>query len=295
MEKKTLGRTGLEVTQLGFGAMELRFAADGERSVSEEQAGKVLNAVLDGGINFIDTAPDYGLSEERIGRHIGSRRAEYFLATKCGCDPPDKGGSGGHVWTRRQLLANIEGSLKRLKTDHVDVLQLHNPKSEEAPIEELVEALREIQSQGLTRFIGVSTTQPWLSEYLEMGVFDTFQIPYSCLQPEHHEAIRQVGQAGAGVIVRGGIGRGGPNAERRGRVPIDLWHKAGLAELCGEELPPAGLILRWTLSHPHCHTTIVGTMDEQHLAANLAAAEKGPLPDELYQEVRRRVENSKSR
>lgn len=289
MKTNVLGRTGLQVTQVGFGAMELRSGPDDGRKLADGQAEQVLNAVLDAGINFIDTAPDYGLSEERIGRYVSSRRAEFFLATKCGCDPQDKGGRGGHVWTRDQLLANIDGSLERLRTDHVDILQLHNPKADEAPIDELVEALGEIRSRGLTRFISISTTEPWLSGYLKMGVFDTFQIPYSCLQPEHHEAITAVGEAGAGVIVRGGIARGGPRAERLDRVPVDLWERAALQELCGEDMPPAELILRYTLSHPHCHTTIVGTRSAEHLAANVAAAAKGPLPAELYDQVRRRV------
>ena len=84
LPKRTLGRTGLEVTTLGYGAMELRGAPRG-RDVSEEQAERILNAVLDSGINFIDTSIDYGVAEERIGRYISHRRSEYFLASKCGC------------------------------------------------------------------------------------------------------------------------------------------------------------------------------------------------------------------
>jgi aryl-alcohol dehydrogenase-like predicted oxidoreductase len=289
MKKMTLGRTGLEVTQLSYGAMELRYPPDGNRKVDDALAEQVLSAVLDGGINFIDTAPDYGLSEERIGRFVSSRRKEYFLATKCGCDPADKGGQGEHVWKRDQLLRNIDGSLQRLKTDHVDVLQLHNPRIEDAPVDELVEALREIQGQGLTRFIGISTTEPWLDRYLEMGVFDTFQIPYSCLQPQHGDAITRVGEAGAGVVVRGGINRGGPNSETPGRTNQELWDAAGMGEVC-DDMSAAEMILRYTLTHPHCHTTIVGTRSLEHLKENVEAAEKGPLPEEIYGEIRRRVE-----
>ncbi len=288
MITKVLGRTGLEVTQLGYGAMELRSGPEGERPVTDEQAEKLLNAVLDAGINFIDTSPDYGLSEERIGRSIGSRRSEYYLATKCGCDPTDKGGQGGHIWSREQLLKNIEASLKRLRTDHVDVLQLHNPRGDDVPWDELIDALRHIQAQGLTRFIGCSHTLPWLDDLIPRGVFDTFQIPYSALEPEHHEAIARAGQAGAGIIVRGGIGRGGPEGAVQRRVKTELWDKAGLGELCAE-MTGAELILRYTIKHPHCHTNIVGTCSLEHLKANLAAMGKGPLPDDLYEEVRRRV------
>jgi aryl-alcohol dehydrogenase-like predicted oxidoreductase len=290
MKMNVLGRTSLKVTQLAFGAMELRYGPDGDRSITDETAERVLNAVLDAGINFIDTSPDYGLSEERIGRYISSRRKEFYLATKCGCDPKDKGGLGGHKWTRQQLMKNIEGSLKRLRTDHVDVLQLHNPKlAEDPPVEELISTLNDIRAQGLTRFISISTTLPDILKYLDMGAFDTFQIPYSCLEPQHHEAITEVGRRGAGVIIRGGIGRGGPEGPVLKRVKMDIWQAARLDELCGPDMRPAELVLRYTLKHPHCHTTIVGTANPEHLAMNVAAAAKGPLPDDIYDEVTRRV------
>ena len=86
LTKRTLGRTGLEVTDLAYGAMEVRGSRIwGGRPVSEEQAETILNAVLDSGINFIDTSNDYGRSEEFIGKYISHRRDQYYLATKCGC------------------------------------------------------------------------------------------------------------------------------------------------------------------------------------------------------------------
>src|SRR6476646_10372931 len=82
----SLGRTGLEVAKLGYGAMELRGPDDGRaRIVTPAEADELLNAVLDAGINYIDTSPDYGVSEEHIGRAISQRRGEFFLASKCGC------------------------------------------------------------------------------------------------------------------------------------------------------------------------------------------------------------------
>ena len=117
MEKRSLGKTGDKVTVMGYGAMELR-------RVDELQAGILLNKVLDAGINFIDTAPDYGPSEDMIGKFISHRRSEYFLATKCGCDVPPSGKAGverRHLWSGDQLQHNIEHSLKRLQTDYVDV------------------------------------------------------------------------------------------------------------------------------------------------------------------------------
>src|ERR1043166_2756875 len=87
LEKRTLGRTGLQVTALGYGAMEVRGSRIwGGRPVTEEQAATILNAVLDSGINFLDTANDYGRSEEFIGKFLSGRRGEFYVATKCGCN-----------------------------------------------------------------------------------------------------------------------------------------------------------------------------------------------------------------
>ena len=97
--KRELGRTGLQVTTLGYGAMELR-GAPRARDITEAQAETILNKVLDAGINYIDTSIDYGLSEERIGRYISHRRAEYYLASKCGClvgAPQRRAASGGNT------------------------------------------------------------------------------------------------------------------------------------------------------------------------------------------------------
>ena len=108
--KRELGRTGLQVTALGYGAMELRGAPRG-RDVSETQAETILNKVLEAGINYIDTSIDYGVSEERIGRYIGHRRDEYYLASKCGClvgaPPAPRGQRGAHVFTRGNVVAEL--------------------------------------------------------------------------------------------------------------------------------------------------------------------------------------------
>src|SRR6266436_328747 len=126
--KRELGCTGLPVTVLGYGAMELRGAPRG-RDVTEAQAESILNAVLDAGINYIDTSIDYGLSEERIGRYISERRSEYYLASKCGCRvgaaPAPRGQRNSHVFTRDNIRAGVEQSLRRMRTDYLDVLQFH--------------------------------------------------------------------------------------------------------------------------------------------------------------------------
>lgn len=292
MQKNQLGRTALAVTQLGYGSMGIRGPRTwGVRVVSEEAADRLLNAVLDAGINFIDTAPDYGHSEERIGRYISSRRSEFYLATKCGCAyvQHEDHLEIGHVWNKDVIQRNIETSLRRLRTDYVDVLQFHGGDAETLQRQGLVELLTSFRDQGIIRAIGISSSLPHLPGLIDLGVFDTFQIPYSCLAPEHHGWITDAAATGAGIIIRGGIAHGGPNAEIQRPALNDIWTRAKLDEVLPEGMSRAELILRYTLSHPHCHTTIIGTCNPQHLAENIAAAASGPLPSELIQEVRSRV------
>ena len=297
MIKKTLGRTGLEVTQLGYGSMGLRGPHTwGIRVVDDPAADAFLNLVLDAGINFIDTAPDYGISEERIGRFIGSRRSEYYLATKCGCAYTQHADhiEIDHVWTKDIVQRNIETSLNRLRTDYVDLLQFHGGDAETLQRAGLIDLLREFRDQGLIRYIGVSSSLPHLPGMINLGEFDTFQIPYSCLAPQHHDLISRADETGAGRIIRGGIAHGGPDAEIERPALNDVWKEARLDELLTDGMTRAELILRYTISHPHCHTTIVGTCNPAHLDENLAAVNKGPLPAEVYNEITARVASAKA-
>jgi aryl-alcohol dehydrogenase-like predicted oxidoreductase len=289
---RVLGRTGLPVTVLGYGAMELRGAPRG-RPITPEHAERVLNAVLDAGINYIDTSIDYGTSEEFIGRFISHRRSEYYLATKCGClvgdVAPAEGQGMRHIYTRENIIAGVNQSLARMRTDYLDVVQFHgNPSKQVLEENDAVQALLDLKKEGKVRFIGMSSTLPNLADHIAMGVFDVFQIPYSALQREHEEAITQAAQAGAGTVIRGGIARGSvAEGHERGEA-WELWQRARLDELL-DGMGRAEFVLRFTISHPHLHTTIVGTINLEHLEQNLQAVEKGPLPPEIYEEAKRRL------
>ncbi len=298
LTKRTLGRTGLEVTDLSYGAMEVRGSRIwGGRPITETQAETILNAVLDSGINFIDTANDYGRSEEFIGKYLSKRRGEFYLATKCGCTVVHKDENTDdtpHVWTRDNLFRGLHESLERMKTDYVDVMQLHNPSVEQAEEGNLVAVLQEMKQQGKVRWIGCSATHPHLETYIKWGVFDVFQIPYSALERHHEDAITQAGQAGAGTIIRGGVARGEPGVGLGGNDRWGLFEKAGLDELRAEGESRTAFLLRFTLSHPEMDTTIVGTLIPEHLQENVRIAEQGPLPADVYAEVKRRLDAAAS-
>ena len=266
----TLGRTGLEVTRLGFGAGHRRAMTDAEMNAQ-------LNAVLDAGINFIDTANDYGNSEEMIGRYLRHRRDEFVLATKCGCHPD------GHIWSRENAFRGLHESLERLRVDCVDLMQLHNPTVAQCEQGELVQALQDMRAQGKVRWIGMSTTLPHLPTYLDWDVFDAYQIPYSALERDHENWLTTTARAGAGTIIRGGVALG----------QSDRWQAfadAGLDELKQAGESDTSFVLRYTLTHPDVHTNIVGTTNPAHLAENAQATLEGPLSQDVSAEARKRLD-----
>lgn len=292
LPKRQLGRTGLQVTMLGYGAMELR-GAPRARPTSDQQAETILNAVLDAGINYIDTSIDYGVSEERIGRYISHRRSEYYLASKCGClvgaAAAPVGQVSPHVYTRDNIIAGVEQSLARMKTDYLDLVQFHISPSQQTLQENgSVDALLELKHAGKVRFIGMSGTLPHLRDHIAMGVFDVFQVPYSAMEREHETVIAAASDAGAGIVIRGGAAKGAPSEGKRSGLQWDRWQRARLDDLLGG-MSAMEFILRFTFTNPNLDTTIVGTANPAHLHDNVAILQKGPLPPELYVEAKRRL------
>ena len=298
--RRALGSTGVEVSALGYGAMELRGGSHGP-VIDDGDAGRLLNAVLDGGIDLIDTSIDYGRSEELIGRFLADRRDEYFLASKCGCmldladdaTPPYP-----HDWSAANIRAGVEQSLRRLRTDRLDLVQVHlSPTRDQMAADGTIEEMMALRAEGKVRFIGMSGIIPNLADHIAMGVFDVFQIPYSAVQREHEELVAQASGAGAGVLVRGGVARGA-TAEEKDWAPQTIglaegeaqrrWELGELDDLL-DGMSRHEFVLRFTISNPGLSSTIVGTSKIAHLESNLAIAAKGALPPELYEEARRRL------
>lgn len=196
----------------------------------------------------------------------------------------------GHIFTKENVQAGIEQSLKRLKTDCIDVMQFHSsPSKETLEEEDLIDLLVQFKEQGKIRFIGISATLPHIRDHVKMGVFDVFQIPYSALERDHEELITLAAQAGAGTVIRGGVAKGAPSPDKQSGDRWAAWQRSGLDLLLNEGVSRMELMLRFTLSHPGLSTTIVGTMNPQHLKDNVTIAEKGPLPQALYEEAKRKL------
>lgn len=196
METTALGKTGLEVTRLGIGLSELGYnIPEGD----EQPATDVLNAALDQGINLLDTAACYALSEERIGA-VSHRRDEFFLATKCGHYLPR---GEGEDWTAEVIEHSVERSLTRMKTDHLDVLQLHSCTAEVLERGEVIEALQKARDAGKTRFIGYSGDNDSAECAVNLGVFDTLQTSFNLVdQKALRTLFPKAGEQGMGIIVK---------------------------------------------------------------------------------------------
>jgi aryl-alcohol dehydrogenase-like predicted oxidoreductase len=147
LERQRFGKTGMEVAILGFGGAEIGYEGAEQATVD-----KLLNAALDQGLNVIDTAECYADSEVKIGNAVASRRKEFFLFTKCGhtSEPPKQGPD----WTKDGVVRSIERSLKRLKTDVLDLVQLHSCSLDDLKKGDVIAGLEEAKKQGKTRFVG---------------------------------------------------------------------------------------------------------------------------------------------
>ena len=298
LAESTLGRTGIGVTRLGYGSMELRHVGTPSRpQLDTAAAGALLNAALDGGITYIDTSPTYGPAEELIGAFLSGRRSEFSLATKTGFvidELPER----RHLFTRDVVRKGLEWSLRRLNTDYVDVVQLPgNPTPAELIDLGTFDELEKLRTEGKCRFLGVSGWEPNLSQQVDWGKFDVFQIPYSALERDNESLIARAAEAGIGTVVRGGVAQGtvseaqidGPLVS--GDRPADKrakWDSANLGELA--DGAPGDFMIRYLLSNPHIDTAIIGTSDIAHLQQNLAAASLGPLPRSVYELAEERLD-----
>ena len=265
MEKRTLGKTGMSVTVLGYGGAEIGF-----ENASQETVNQLLNAALDAGLNLIDTAECYPDSEKKIGEAVASRRKEYFLFTKCGhasgIDLPD--------WDPKLLELHIERSLRRLKTDCLDLVQLHSCDEAALRKGEAIEALRRARAAGKTRFIGYSGDSTAAAYAVECGVFDTLQTSCSIADQESIElTLPKAKAAGMGVIVKRPVANA---AWRTGQKPTEAYHHVYWDRLqdlkydflAGDLAHSVSIALRFTLAQEGVTTAIVGTKNPERWAAN---------------------------
>jgi aryl-alcohol dehydrogenase-like predicted oxidoreductase len=278
--RRPFGNTGLTVPTLGFGA-----GGVGDPALSELDAETLLNSVLDLGIGLIDTARSYGLSEERIGRHLARRRGEFVLSTKVGYSVP-----GFEDWTAACVSAGVDLALQNLRTDVIDVVHLHSCPRATLERSGMAEALGRAVETGTVRVAAYSGDGDPLDFAVASGSFGSVQTSVNVVDQRAIEtALPRAEERGKGVIAKRALANA---VWRRDFVPGEdeaistyrqRWHALSLDF---GDLSPEEATLRFTAHVPGVSSVLVATRRIEHLEANLAALARGPLPDELQRTIR---------
>lgn len=289
MESRKLGRTDLEVSRLGIGLAEIGHDLTmAEVSVASE----VLNTALDNGVNFLDTSACYGISEELIGRTIAHRRDEYVLATKAG---HVTGGYQGQAWSAETITDSIDRSLTRMKTDYLDLVQLHSCDLEVLERGEVIQALQDAREAGKTRYIGYSGDNEPAIWAVESGIFDTLATSFNLVDQRALNDLLPRAE-GMGIIAKRPLANAVWGASRSPSTYASTYFsRAQEMEALGP-IPAAPddsilLALGFVLAHGAVDTAITGTSNPDHLRSNIEIVENAlPISQEAVDALHRRFE-----
>ncbi len=280
MKRNPLGSTGLEVGILGFGAMHLN-----DDRVSDAEAGRLLHAVLDLGVNLIDTARGYGLSEERIGRHLSWRRRDFLLSTKVGYGIP-----GFEDWTYGCIVAGVDAALERTRCERIDIVHLHSCPRHVLAQGDVIRALEHCRDAGKLGVVAYSGDNEELDFALHCRRFCAVQTSVSICDPINFTHRLQALKAnGVGVIAKRPLAGAVWNRPRRPDDHAegtywDRWQAMGLAGTL-DGIDATELALRFVAHSPLVCSSIVGTRSLAHFEHNLKMVERGPLADEQVDRI----------
>mgnify|MGYP001583741729 CR=1 FL=1 len=306
MRYKPLGSSGILVSELGFGTWGIGGSSEAIPSygtTDDNESRRALEEALDQGINFFDTATAYGRSEELLGQTFGgSKRSRVVIATKVGISkfftPQD--------FSKNAIIECLENSLKRLKTDYVDLIQLFNPPLEKLPVEDMLETLNKLKEKGSVRAIGISVKSP--AEGIIALKYKDIVALQTNLNMIDQRAIdsgllRSAEQQNVGIIARTPLCFGfltgqitdlnfGPS-DHRSKWPLEqlkMWHNA--SRLLSEILPDPNwsltyLALRFCMDSEGVTTVIPGPLITKEVADNVSATKLPPLGPEIISMIRK--------
>ena len=272
METVMLGATGIQVSRLGIGLSEI-----GSTPLEVSTVETLLNTGLDTGVNFLDTAACYGNSEELVGMTVSHRRNEYTLATKCG---HVAGGYNGTEWSGQLITDSIDRSLARMKTDYVDIMQLHSCRRDVLERGDVIEALVRAKDAGKVRFIGYSGDNEAAEWAVDSGIFDSLQTSFSLVDQRARSGLLSAAEAKSmGIIIKRPIG----NIVWGKSSVTSSYHQKYLerAQVMSALGPIAGeadsikFAMGFTFAHKEVDTAIIGTTNPAHLLANIALLDEG--------------------
>jgi len=288
MERRQFGKTDMQVSVLGFGGAEIGF-----EGATEETVARLLKGALDAGLNVIDTGECYEGSEELIGKTVAARRADYYLFTKCG----HPRGIGSEDWSTVSLLDSIERSLRRLRTDRLDLIQLHTCSETVLRKGDAIAAVQTAREKGYARYLGYSGDGRAARYAVECGAFDTLQTSINIADQEGIDLVLPgAREQQLGVIAKRPVAN---VAWKESHKPLAAYHHVYWERLNKlrydfiRDLPMEESVahaLRFTLSVPGVHTAIVGTTKPERWQENARMVEQGALSDAEFAAIRERWE-----
>ena len=290
MQRRAFGKTGLEVSTLGFGGAPVGFLETEQGSVAD-----ILNGLLDQGVNLIDTAAGYDGSEEMIGRTIGHRRDDYILVSKCG---RAMDGIDGAAWSEAAVLNTLDRALVRLQTDHLDVMLLHSCDLADLQKGEAVGALVKAREAGKIRFLGFAGDNEAAAYAAGLEDVSVIETSISICDQANIDNVLTVCQANnVGVLSKRSIANAAWKGAANQQGMYVNYAESYAQRLAAMAITPEVLgfsgpgdwpeiALRFNLSQPGLSCAIVGTTRPGNVTTNLAAAAKGPLPDDAVAKIR---------
>ncbi|MCY7374853.1 MAG: aldo/keto reductase [Pyrinomonadaceae bacterium] len=286
MEKRKFGKTDMEFSVLGFGGAEIGY----NPNQTQADVNELLNSALDAGLNVIDTAAAYKVSEQLIGNAVANRRQDFYLLTKCGAlDAFTR-----FDWSKKGILETIETSLRNLKTDYLDIAQLHSCSSEILRQGDCIEGLQRAIEKGYTRYIGYSGDNEDARTAIETGVFDSFQTSVSIADQTPIDGnIKLAKEKSLGIVAKRPIANA---VWRHKEKPAESYHheywdriQKLKFDFLGKSLEEAtATALRFTLSIDGVDTMIVGTTKPNRWQENAKYVAEGNLSSEEFESIRDR-------
>lgn len=301
MKKNKLGNSDLYVTELGLGCMSI--------GTDEKTGRKIIDAALEEGINYFDTADlyDHGLNEEIVGKALKNVRDQVVLATKVG-NRWNKA-KAGWSWdpSKDYIKEEIKQSLKRLGTDYIDLYQLHGGTMED-PVEETIEAFEELKSEGLIRYYGISSIRPnVIREYVEKSSIISVMMQYSILdrRPEE-EILPLLNDQGIHVVSRGPLAKGllsdtmldkaSPSIKEKGYLDYSWEELNILLPTLKEKLASFRslneIAFQYNLANPAVSSVVAGASNPEQVRENAKAIQSTPLTKEEVAFIHKISKNS---
>lgn len=275
--KRAYGKSGLMVSALGLGAMQI-----GDPGLEEAKTASLLNAAVDAGITLIDTARSYGCSEERIGRHLASRRNDIVISTKLGY-----GIDGYEDWTGPCITAGIDRALRMLRTDRIDIAHLHSCPRETLERGDVIVALERARRDGKVRAIAYSGDNDDLAYAVSVGRFDGFMASLNiCDQRVIDDVLPKI--AALGFIAKRPAANHPWRFQERpvGDYCEEYWLRWREMELTSRGHDWGEVAIRFALSPFQVSSVIVGTGKIEHLEQNITWSTAGALDVDWFQALR---------